>query len=657
MTRMRRAGKWSTAAGAAVPAVLLLFFSFSSGGFFPGAPALAALVLAVALVLRLTLARQPLAGCSPALAVAVGALALFAAWTLLSATWSDATGRALLEYDRALAYVLALALLGTLPRTPGTLAWAVRWLALAILAVCVAGLATRLLPDTFPIAAGAAEDRLAFPLTYWNALGIVGAIGAVLLVHLTSSVREPAAVRVLAAAALPVVVVTIYFTFSRGAMGAGVLGLLAYLVVGRPAGWYGLAPAAAAAVAVVLAALGADALSSDAYATRAGLAEGRDLLRVLGLAALGAAVVRAALVPLDSLVRRRADARRAWPLRRTAAGWAGAAVVAGVVLLAVGAPAFVERQYERFVEGDVTTETDQRDRLLNPGNNGRINHWRVAKDAFETQPLRGTGAGTYETAWAQDRTVAFEVVDAHSLYVEVLAELGVVGFALLIVALGAILGGLLWLARGPERGPAAALFAAGGLWAVHAGIDWDWEMPATGLWLFAVGGLALAAPRGEGRMRAPGRIGRVALALGVLVLALTPLQVMRSQGALRDAIRAFDEGDCAGAIDASLASLDAVRARPEPFMLMGFCDVRLGYDELAVRNLEQATARDPRSWEAWYGLALVRGAVGEDPRAAAARARELNPLGTMPEEAVEAFATGGRSAWERRARRLRLPLG
>lgn len=654
---MRRSRKWLSAASVVAPAALLLFFAFSSGGFFPGASALAALALLAALVLRLTLADHPLAGCSPALAVAVGSLALLAAWTLVSGAWSDAPARSVLEYARTLAYVLALGFFGTLVRTPERLAWMARALAAAAVVVCAVGLVTRLAPDVWRVEPSAATDRLSYPLTYWNALGVLGAIGMVLLVHLTTSVREAPVARVLAAAAMPVVAVAIYFTFSRGAIAAGLVGVAVYLVVGRPTAWLtGLAAGAGAAAVVLVVALGADTLASDAFASRAGIAEGHRLALVVALAALGAAALRAAALPLDRRLARRAGGRAGWSPRRIAAAWAGALALACVLLVAAGAPAFAERQYDRFVEGDTTPEADQRDRLLNPGNNGRLDHWAVALDRFAARPLRGDGAGTYEVAWNREREIRLDVIDAHSLYLEVLAELGAVGLLLLLLALATVLGGLLRLARGAGRGPPAALFAAGLLWAIHAGIDWDWEMPATGLWLFAVGGVALAAAPGAPRLRPPGRVARVALSVGCLVLALTPLQVARSQATLEDAARAFVDGDCEAAIDASLASLEALRGRPEPFQLLAFCDVRLGYDDLAVANAELAVQRDPRSWEAWYGLALVRGAVGRDPRPAARRALELNPLEPLARAAVEAFETGSRAAWERRARRLRLPL-
>jgi hypothetical protein len=116
-------------------------------------------------------------------------------------------------------------------------------------------------------------------------------------------------------------------------------------------------------------------------------------------------------------------------------------------------------------------------------------------------------------------------------------------------------------------------------------------------------------------------------------------------------------GNCPAAIDHALASARAVSSRPEPYEVVGFCDVRLGYHALAVSNLRKAVARDPEWWETWYGLALVQGATGKDPRPAALRARRLNPREPLAQQAARAFAEAKRSGWSRAARRLPLPVG
>jgi O-Antigen ligase len=453
-------------------------------------------------------------------------------------------------------------------------------------------------------------------------------------------------------------VATAYFTFSRGGILGGLIGVVLVLLVARPAGLVtGMVPAAGASVVVLLAALDMDVLASADFMSAAGVAEGHDLARLIGLAGLGAAALRAALLPADGRIGRFNERRAALRVRYFVAGWVAAAAVVAGVLVAVGTPGFVERQYNGFVQGNLTVAENQRLRLLNPGNNGRLFHWRVAYDRFRAEPVHGDGAGTYETAWDRYRPTGFDVLDAHSLYVEVMGELGLVGLALLLIAVLTILFGFLRLARGSDRGPPAALFAAGSIWALHAGIDWDWELTATGAWLFAAGGICLAAPAGATRLRAPGRVTRIVLALGCLVLALTPFQVLRSQAALDDAAAAFEARDCRRTIDSALASLSATRSRPEPYLLLGYCDTRLGLHDLAVRNMELATERDPQSWAAWYGLALARGAAGRDPRPAARRAQQLNPFDPLAAEMVEAFKPSRPRVWQRRAVELKVPRG
>jgi HAMP domain-containing protein len=190
-------------------------------------------------------------------------------------------------------------------------------------------------------------------------------------------------------------------------------------------------------------------------------------------------------------------------------------------------------------------------------------------------------------------------------------------------------------------------------WVVHAGVDWDWELTSTTVWLFALAGIALArreAPAGAG----PPRLMRLIVALGCLILALVPSAVWRSQERLQEAARAFDRGDCTATIDASLDSLGALGARAEPWELIAYCDVRLGQLRLAEGAARAAVARDPGNWEYHYALALVRGAAGQDPRTAAAEARRLNPLEPRARRAVRAFDTDRPAVWERRARRLPL---
>ena len=93
------------------------------------------------------------------------------------------------------------------------------------------------------------------------------------------------------------------------------------------------------------------------------------------------------------------------------------------------------------------------------------------------------------------------------------------------------------------------------------------------------------------------------------------------------------------------------------YAILAFCDVRLDKDELAERMMRNAIERDPNSWVYHYGLALVLGAQGKDPRAEIAEARRLNPREERAIEAEEAFAsTNDPEKWKRRALKARLPI-
>jgi hypothetical protein len=108
----------------------------------------------------------------------------------------------------------------------------------------------------------------------------------------------------------------------------------------------------------------------------------------------------------------------------------------------------------------------------------RPDYWRVAWHEAQANPVLGSGAGTFELWWEDERPIDVDVRDAHSLYVETLAEQGAAGLLLLAAALGIPLF-LAWSRREAPLVPAAT--AAYAAFLVHAGVDWDWEMPAVTL--------------------------------------------------------------------------------------------------------------------------------------------------------------------------------
>jgi O-Antigen ligase len=642
------------------PSIFTVYLAFRSGGFFAGAPAIVAVVLAVALMLRLTLAESPFEGFSPVIVWAAVGLGCYAVWTLLSALWSHAPAQALIAFDRALMYWLALVLFGSFAWNRERILWAVRILAAAMFVVTVIALVTRVAPGIYSVPPGFDDERLSYPLSYWNALGIFITVPILLCAALASRREEPIWSKALSAAAVPILVAGLYFTFSRGAIGALAIGLIVFVAV---AGRRDMVSAAIAivppAVVALLLCLGTDVLSTGHYASAAGVSEGHTLAWELVACAVVAGLLRFALRPLD----RRLVALEI-PRERLRAAWAGIGVVALIVVvvgaIAVDAPGKISEGYENFTGSQgVESSGGLQERLTSLNNDDRISQWELAVEEFGDHPLQGTGAGTYARVWAQEGTQAFRIVNVHSLYLEALSELGLPGLVFLVIGLVAILVGLTRRIRGPDRVVYAALFAAGLTWALQAGVDWDWEMPATAFFLFGLGGMAIAAAPGEGSTWGPitmKRPVRVALGIGCLVLAVSPALVAISQGYLNSAVRNLQAGNCRSASSEALDAIHVLSVRPEPYQVLGFCDSRAGQHELAVSMLETAVNRDKGEWESYYGLALVQAVAGVDPRPAARKAYELAPNEPLAIEGLQMFKTGGPQEWKRRALSARLPI-
>ena len=644
-----------------MPGVATAVLAFLAGGYFAVTTGLAVAVLCLLLVAHVTLSENPFAGWSSALAVMGSALALFVVWTMLSGDWSDSPARALVESNRALLYLLMLVFVGLHAgpaRGHPRLAALLRWVALAIVVTSFIALLTRLLPATFPTKAGFNNARLQFPLTYWNAMGVFTALGVILATHLTASEREPAWVRVAAAVALPVVAVTLYFSFSRGGIAVAVAGVALYLILAHPRGLVGALVAVCVPLAVALhGAYDADLLAQFNYTGADARAQGRSLVVVVIACAAVAGVLRWLTLRIDRRLARVEIAARS---RRIAFGAAGIAALLALLVATVGfdLPDRISDQHRAFVEGNAPPgSADLRTRLTKVGNNGRLAIWRVALREADADPWKGGGAGTFRLAWERDRPAPpLRIVNGHSLYYEVRAELGWIGIALLLVALVVPLAVAIRRLWGPGRHLHAAFLAAAVALLAHAMVDWDWEMPAVFIWFFGAAGAVLAAPAAV-TAREPRRLTRLLAGLAILLVAVTPLTVTASQSRLNRGETALRKGDCVTATNSALGSLDALSSQAGAFEVLGWCDARAGQQKLAIAAMRNAQRRDPDNWHYAYGLAVTQALAGEDPRAAAALAKRLNPLD--PYVAALQRAVRPNSAAKRRAAvaKLDIPFG
>jgi O-antigen ligase len=160
---------------------------------------------------------------------------------------------------------------------------------------------------------------------------------------------------------------------------------------------------------------------------------------------------------------------------------AAAAALVAVAVVALGAVAFAGGQV-RPSPREGLAEGPERFRTIETN---RWRYWKVGFESFADDPLTGRGIHGFAADWMEHRDIDETVQDAHSLYVETLAELGLPG----LIFLGLFLGGAgvaLW--RSGEPGWAAA----SAVWALHAGIDWDWELPALTLLFIALAAAATA---------------------------------------------------------------------------------------------------------------------------------------------------------------------
>ena len=463
---------------AAVPLVLVPALGAVQGGFQPDAWVWAGAIAAWACALALVLMNDPgaLRQAWP-WAAAAGALLL---WTLASAIWSAHAAQSVLEARRMLLYaavVLALLLLARRD-APRLLVPATHLAISGLLAYALFRyLGSPRHFDPFE------QYNLSQPLGYANAVGILAALGILLALGLVAD-ATPAPLRIGAAATVPMlagILVLSQSTASYLALGVG-LAVTALLSPNVPRLLAALALVApAAAIAAAMAAV--SRLAADVPEPRI---SGPILLIVL-LASAAFAALAAVRVRLPDAGRHDRRTRRV--------------VLAVVLVLAIGGAGVVARS-----------------RSTEP----RASYYHVAwHDEVRAHPLLGTGAGTFGLYWARSGK-PLELggaLDAHSLYLETLAELGPLGLLLLAATLLAPVRGVLRHRFAAYVPAAAGAYAA---FLVHAGLDWDWELPAVVVAALccaaAVATVDLHPGRPLGR-RARAALFALSLALGACAIA------------------------------------------------------------------------------------------------------------------------------------------
>ena len=453
--------------------------AFFSGGYFDQPRLVAAICAWLLVAAAAVAAERPLPRSLPG-RLALGGLAALTALTIASIAWAPLAGPALDDAQRVLLYlgffIAGIAFL----RADRVIEPA---LAAGALLVVLYGLSERFLPGLVDLdQSRTAGGRLEQPITYWNAMGAVAAMGLVLCARMAADERRPLALRAAAAAAAAPLGAAVYLTFSRGAIAAAAAGLLVLVLLDPHRA--GLRAAAVALGTGLAAAVACGLFPWVRSMSEHGLSNGLQGLTALALVLLAAAL--AALLTIRWTAATHGDAAP------TASPGARVVVAAGVVLALVLVTAAVEGspQGSSPQPGAQTARLSSLDSM-------RYEYWRVALETFADHPLAGTGSGGFRVEWLRERPERDSAGDAHSVYLETLAELGLAGAAALL----ALLAGLALSARRALLAePAATLGLVAMLvtYLVHAALDWDWEMPAVTLpALAAAAAIVATADRAE----------------------------------------------------------------------------------------------------------------------------------------------------------------
>lgn len=579
----------------------------------------------------------------------LGVLTLLAVFTGLSFAWSIAPDGTWGELNRAISYVLVAAVAIV---AGASLARPLERMALGFLviagAVALYALAGKAIPGVHvgPVDFNHTQffSRLRAPLAYWNALGLFCVLAVPIALRAAADRRRVGLV------AAVLLVTTTGLTYSRGGVAVLAVAVAVLLALGPDRLRLALLSAAAVIGAAPALAIGftRDDLTNDAVPVAQRTGDG-----LLFLAALVAGIALA--LAIDHLLGARAERIGPLPRRRglaiagAAAVVAVALVVAGLAVSDRGLSGSISHSFDSFKSVKFERQNDPA-RILQTNSGNRWVWWSEAAGAWADRPVAGWGAGSFPLLHHRYRHNTLEVLQPHSVPLQFLAELGLIGTLLALVALGLlaaagvrrVLGGLRaersGIPAGREHRYAVALLAGVAAWLVHMWFDWDWDIPGVALPLFAFLGLLAARPRGtSGRAFAPARAAEAigprlaALALGAALLAAVAISAALpslARDRTENATAAFAASNFPEAVrEADIAQrLDPVAV--DALLVEARAAGRSGQFVLASRVLTDAVHRQPDNPNVWLGVARLELARGDIPamREAARRMLELDPV-------------------------------
>jgi UDP-GlcNAc:undecaprenyl-phosphate/decaprenyl-phosphate GlcNAc-1-phosphate transferase len=577
-------------------------------------------------------------------ALALGGLLGLGVWSLISTAWAESVENAVVSGNRWLAYGALLVLLLALLRSERRSALLLGAAGLGVAAVAISVLARLLGSDPGTLFLG---GRLNSPLGYINGEGCLFVIGFWLCFAAAEARRAlvagPAAGMATLMACLAIL------SQSRGTALAMLVALVAVvaLVPGRTRRIYGLLVAAGA---VALAA--PDLL--HVYEHAAGGSVSVEAGHVAARAALLAAVAVGLAWGLLTLGWGLVVSRRPWRSRARATGsWLLAIPIVIALVVAAGSAQRIDRnvrnQWHAFTHlaepgsSSVASSAGQSRLLSGAGN--RYDYWRIAWRVWRAHPALGVGAGNYPRPYYQQRATTEDIEQPHSIELQALSELGVVGALLLAGFIGGIGWGVVRMRPAAARSPLSRALMVGGVgaigaWLAQTSVDWMHLLP--GLTAIAITATAVVvrsrSPQPTGAASRNSRLGnafasRPALALGasaVLVTLVVAGASLSRQG-LADLYRTQAQHELNAHPVAAIAdanrSLDIDSDAVETYYVKAAALARFDQAASAEMALRRALEQEPNNFVTWTLLGDI--AVRERRMGVAKRdynrAYKLNP--------------------------------
>ena len=400
-------------------------------------------------------------------------------WVGLSMIWSISRDATWIEFNRTGGYLAVFAAGMAIGRYRFSRRLAVFLFLITVTAAAVYGLG----PKTFPQLIENLDNlsRIAVPIGYTNAMGLLLAMGYIISIYL-STVRDfHWVLRLFSVLAAPLILTCLFFTNSRGALLALLTGLVIYYVV-TPVRLRSFGVMMLSFFPVTLISTwsnGQNALMMNSIPVEERQLAAIPLRLYLLISVITAGAVFSIFIILGgkfkfpSVIKKIAGA--------TILSSISISIIVIVTLAISSLPSFGDwagDAYQRFRYGMPSTYGAAR--LLEMSTSGRWLFWEEAMSNFQDNPILGTGGQSFPIVHLMRRENEVFVKQPHSHPFQLLTELGLVGYiigmAFIAVSLACCTLLLCKLQNRWDRALAGAILSVIVVYLIHAAYEWDWNL-------------------------------------------------------------------------------------------------------------------------------------------------------------------------------------